>query len=145
MRWWDVEALLPAERELFGASAWTAETFWSELAHPETHSYVVAFDGDELVGYAGVLLGGSEADVQTVAVLPAVQGRGVGRVLLAELVTRAATAGAASLLLEVRADNEPAIALYSSVGFERISLRRRYYQPGDVDAWVMRLRPVVAS
>ena len=52
-------------------------------------------------------------------------------------------AGATSLLLEVRADNAPAIALYERHGFDRIAVRRRYYQPGDVDAWVMRLRPLL--
>lgn len=143
MRWWDVESLLPAERVLFGATGWTAETFWSELAHPETHWYVVAFDQDELVGYAGLLFGGGEADVQTIAVLPGAQRRGVGRALLSSLVERAAGAGATSVLLEVRADNDAAFRLYTSAGFERIAVRRRYYQPGDVDAWIMRLRPAV--
>ena len=45
-------------------------------------------------------------------------------------------------MLEVRADNEPAIALYRSFGFDRIAVRRRYYQPGDIDAHIMRLRPI---
>jgi ribosomal-protein-alanine N-acetyltransferase len=40
----------------------------------------------------------------------------------------------------VRADNQPASALYRRHGFEPISVRRRYYQPGDVDAVVMRRR-----
>jgi len=45
------------------------------------------------------------------------------------------------VLLEVRADNETAIRLYRRHGFEQISVRRRYYQPGDIDALVMQLRP----
>jgi ribosomal-protein-alanine N-acetyltransferase len=143
MRWWDIEALLPAERELFGASAWTPEVFWSELAHPETRRYVVAVEGEELLGYAGLVVPGAEADIQTVAVLPGRQGRGIGRVLLTGLVERAAADGATSLMLEVRADNAAAIALYTSAGFERLAVRRRYYQPDDIDAWVMRLRPLV--
>ncbi|MFI7588166.1 ribosomal protein S18-alanine N-acetyltransferase [Spongisporangium articulatum] len=146
MRWWDVSSLLAAEQELFGATAWSAETFWGELAHPETRHYVVAEGPDgELLGYAGLLRPGPEADVQTVAVLPAAQGRGVGKALLAELVSQAAAGGANTLMLEVRADNEPAVALYTGAGFERIAVRRRYYQPGDHDAWVMRLRPLPQS
>jgi ribosomal-protein-alanine N-acetyltransferase len=43
-------------------------------------------------------------------------------------------------MLEVRADNEPARKLYDSNGFEVLTVRRRYYQPGDVDALVMRRR-----
>jgi ribosomal-protein-alanine N-acetyltransferase len=143
LRWWDVEALIPLEQRLFGATAWSAETFWAELAHPETRWYVAAVEGPAIIGYAGLLVPGPEADVQTIAVAPAAQGQGVGRVLLDALVTRASERGATSLLLEVRADNPPAIALYRRRGFERIAIRRRYYQPDDVDAWVMRLRPLV--
>ncbi len=142
MRWWDVEALMPLERELFGATAWTPETFWSELAHPETRWYVVAEEDEQVLGYAGLLAPGLEADVQTVAVAPGAQGKGVGKKLLDALIVQAREREATSLLLEVRADNEPAIGLYRSRGFERIAVRRRYYQPGDIDAWVMRLRPI---
>jgi [ribosomal protein S18]-alanine N-acetyltransferase len=147
MRWWDLEAVLPLERQLFGPSAWSAETFWSELAHPETRWYVVAVrqSGSSVsdpIGYAGLLAPAAEADVQTIAVAPSAQGRGVGGVLLDALIEQARSRGTTSLLLEVRADNEPAIALYTGRGFERIAVRRRYYQPDDIDAWVMRLRPL---
>jgi [ribosomal protein S18]-alanine N-acetyltransferase len=145
MRWWDVETVLPLERELFGPSAWTAETFWSELAHQQTRWYVVAAlptDPDRLIGYAGLLAPDTEADVQTIAVAAQVQGQGIGGVLIDALIAEAARRCAGTLMLEVRADNEPAIALYSKRGFQRIAIRRRYYQPEDVDAWVMRLRPV---
>ena len=47
--------------------------------------------------------------------------------------------GVEAVLLEVRADNDAASRLYDRAGFEVISVRRRYYQPGDVDALVMRL------
>lgn len=143
MRWWDVERLHPLERQLFGATAWTPETFWSELAHPGTRWYVVAVgEADEILGYAGLLVPGPEADVQTVAVAPAAQGQGVGGTLLEALITRAGERGATSLMLEVRADNPAAVRLYEKRGFERVAVRRRYYQPDDVDAWVMRLRPL---
>jgi ribosomal-protein-alanine N-acetyltransferase len=154
MRWWDVERLLPLENELFGSSAWSAETFWSELAHPDTRWYVVAErpadpgpgqTALELVGYAGLLAPGPEADVQTVAVAPTCQGQGLGGILVDALIDQARLRSASTLLLEVRADNEPAIRLYSRLGFERIAIRRRYYQPEDVDAWVMRLRPLPSA
>jgi ribosomal-protein-alanine N-acetyltransferase len=143
MRWWDVERVVALERELFGATAWTAEAFWSELAHPDNRAYLVAEGADGgLLGYAGLMTSGAEADVQTLAVAPSAQGRGLGGTLLEALVERAAKDGATSMLLEVRADNAPAIALYERHGFDRIAVRRRYYQPGDVDAWVLRLRPL---
>jgi ribosomal-protein-alanine N-acetyltransferase len=152
MRWWDVERLLPVERALFGDTAWSAEAFWSELAHPDSRCYLVADADDELpgradgelLGYAGLMVSGTEADVQTVAVADTAQGRGIGARLLDALVAEAAARGATSLLLEVRADNAAAVALYTRFGFEQIAVRRRYYQPADVDALVMRLRPLPA-
>lgn len=144
MRWWDVAEVARLEQDLFGATAWSAETFWSELAQASSRRYLVARDaaGPALLGYAGLLLSGPEADVQTIGVAAHAQGRGLGRRLLGELVDLARAGGATALLLEVRADNAPALHLYGSVGFERIGVRRRYYQPGDVDAIVMRLRPL---
>jgi ribosomal-protein-alanine N-acetyltransferase len=48
-------------------------------------------------------------------------------------------------MLEVRADNGAARALYEAVGFTVLRVRPRYYQPGDVDALVMRLDLVGAD
>lgn len=142
LRWWDVAGVVPLERELFGATAWSPEVFWAELAQERTRWYVVAEDADGvLLGYAGLLHNGAEADVQTVAVAPAARRRGIGALLLRGLLGEAARCGCTSVMLEVRADNAAAIALYERFGFERISVRRGYY-PGGVDAWVMRLRPL---
>lgn len=142
LRWWDVEDLLPLEVELFGAEAWSRETFWGELAARPTRWYVVAEADGGLAGYAGLSVSGPDADVMTVAVAPTAQGRGVGGVLLRALLGEAATRGASQVLLEVHADNAAAIRLYQRHGFERIAVRRGYYQPSGADAWIMRLRPV---
>ena len=139
-RWWDVEAAHALETELF-PDAWSVETFWSELAHvPETRHYVVAEDAGALVGYAGLAVVGNQADVQTIAVAPAGQGQGLGRVLLDALVVEGRRRAATEVLLEVRDDNESAQALYRRAGFERIGVRRAYYQPGGTDALVLRLK-----
>jgi ribosomal-protein-alanine N-acetyltransferase len=139
-RWWDVEAAHAVETELF-PDAWSAETFWSELAHvPESRHYLVAEDDGAVVGYAGLAVVGHQADVQTLAVAPAAQGQGLGRLLLGALLDEARRREATEVLLEVRADNEAAQALYRRAGFERIGVRRGYYQPGGTDALVLRLR-----
>src|ERR1019366_4381829 len=54
MRWWDVDGVMDLERDLFGDECWTVAMFWSELAEPETRFYLVARDGGEIVGYAGL-------------------------------------------------------------------------------------------
>ena len=76
MKWWDLDRVLVIENDVFGATAWPAESFWGELARPDRH-YVVADDGDVL-GYAGLWLLAPDADVQTLAVTASAQGRGLG-------------------------------------------------------------------
>lgn len=140
MRWWDLEAAHRIETELF-PDAWSLEQFWSELAHvPETRHYLVADLDGEVVGYAGLICTGHQADVQTLAVARAQQGTGLGRRLLDALLAEARRRGAGEVLLEVRADNEAAQALYARAGFERIAVRRRYYPPDGTDAYVLRRR-----
>lgn len=141
LHWSDIDELVALETELFPDDAWTAASLWAELAARPRRSYVVARDDadGELSGYGGVDLGGEVADIMTMAVATHHQGRGLGRQLLDELVARAAADHAAYLMLEVRADNDAARKLYESRGFDTLTIRRRYYQPGDVDAHVMRL------
>lgn len=139
-RWWDVEVAHALEAGLF-PDAWSVETFWSELARvPESRYYLVAEDDGALVGYAGLAVVGNQADVQTLAVAPAAQGQGLGRLLLDALLDEGRRREATEVLLEVRADNEKAQAFYRRAGFERIALRRAYYQPGGIDALVLRLK-----
>jgi [ribosomal protein S18]-alanine N-acetyltransferase len=140
MRWWDVDTAVAIERELF-PDAWSVETFWAELAGvPETRYYVVAEEDGRLLGYAGLFATRHQADVQTVAVAPAAQGSGLGGVLLQDLLAEAGRRGCSEVLLEVRVDNGPARRLYERFGFEQISVRRGYYQPGSVDGLVLRRR-----
>ncbi|GAB78040.1 ribosomal-protein-alanine N-acetyltransferase [Austwickia chelonae] len=138
MRWQDIPVLAGMEAELFHHDAWSENTWWSELAGRPRRTYVVGEDEEGICGYAGLDLGGEVADVMTVAVAPRAQGRGYGRMLLDWLMSTARHAGARYLMLEVRADNDAAIGLYETAGFMRLSVRRRYYQPGDVDAYIMR-------
>lgn len=136
--WTDIPALAALDRDLFAHDAWSEPTWWAELAGRPRRDYLVLTDDDGVLGYAGLDHGGDVADVMTVAAAPRAQGRGVGSRLLDELEQRARSRGAASMMLEVRADNAAARRLYERTGYALLATRRRYYQPGDVDALVMR-------
>lgn len=90
-------------------------------------------------GYAGFWYDGDDAELMTIGVGAAYQRQGIATVLLDALIDRAREQGARRMLLEVRVDNEPALTLYRNAGFERIGLRKRYYQPGNIDAYTMAL------
>ncbi|MET8766037.1 ribosomal protein S18-alanine N-acetyltransferase [Streptomyces sp. NPDC004658] len=144
MRWWDIDVVLELERDLFPEDAWSRGMFWSELAHsrgPEaTRCYLVAESADgRVVGYAGLAAAGDLADVQTIAVARDHQGTGLGARLLTELLRAATAFECHEVMLECRVDNLPAQKLYERFGFTPIGFRRGYYQPGNVDALVMRL------
>ena len=140
MTWRDIPQLAELEQELFAADAWSAETWWAELAGRPRRDYVVLEGASGIEGYAGVDHGGDVADVMTLAVTPGRRGLGLGDLLVDTLLDKARSGGAEAVMLEVRADNDPALALYRRHGFAEVSVRRRYYQPGDVDAVVLRRR-----
>jgi len=135
----DAERCAELEAVLFpGDDPWPTAAFVRELAAPHNH-YVAARTADTLIGYGGISRLGRtppfEYEVHTIGVDPAYQARGIGRQLLDVLLDFAA---GAVVHLEVRTDNEAAIALYRSVGFEQIGLRKRYYRISGADAYTMR-------
>ncbi len=134
----DIETIGRLENELFPTDAWPLEMFYSEFSQLDTRRYIVAEVDGEAVGYAGVLVIDTTADIQTIGVLPRFEGQGIGRAMLTELLAEARRRGADNVMLEVRADNPRAQLLYARFGFVRIHTRRNYYRDG-VDAWVMRL------
>ena len=127
------------EAQLFaGDDPWPAAAFNRELASAHNH-YVAARTPDALVGYAGISRLGRkppfEYEVHTIGVDPVYQGRGIGRRMLDALL---GFADGGVVYLEVRTDNEPALALYRSMGFTQIGLRRHYYRVSGADAYTMR-------
>ncbi|WP_172120354.1 ribosomal protein S18-alanine N-acetyltransferase [Actinomyces faecalis] len=142
----DLAEVSHLERELFGGEAWSASLLADELqaaTGPEAdRGYVVVVDGDGVVvGYAGLWFGDGrgEADLLTIATVPAARRRGVATSMLRAVVRQAREAGCAGVLLEVRASNEAAQTLYARHGFRPLGRRRRYYSAPVEDAVVMRL------
>ena len=133
--WWHIPDAVALEQQLFDIQPWTPAQFWAELAADDRVLVAEVEDG-ALRGYAALAVGGDEAEVLNIAVAPAWQGHGLGRRLLQALLDAVRHAGRQRVLLEVRPDNQPALALYERSGFRRIGLRRDYYALG-VDAVLM--------
>lgn len=136
----DLPRCAELEQVLFAVDdPWSQRAFASEL--DRGHFYIGAYDSDDkLLGYAGLAVMGTgrhaEAEVHTIGVDPACQRLGVGQALLRRMLQRADELHA-RVFLEVRTDNEAAIALYQKYGFEIVGLRKRYYQPSGADAHTM--------
>lgn len=94
-----------------------------------------------VVAYGVVAMGAGEAHILNLCVSNELRGRGIGRQMLLLLLERARQAGMTETFLEVRPSNQLAIALYQSVGFVQVGLRKAYYQAegGREDALVLRL------
>ena len=132
----DLTEVHALEMQLFPADAWPREMFDAELAHP-TRQYWVATRERTIVGYAGLMCIPPVADVQTIAVAAGHEGHGLGSALLRTLHHAAVLSGGREILLEVRAENSRAQALYRRFGYEHIHTRPRYYADGH-DALIMR-------
>ena len=145
----DVGEVARLEAELFGGEAWSADLLAHELARSDgagaDRRYVVVEEGPDddgqILGYAGLWYGDGrgDADLLTIATVPRARRRGLAAAMLGELIGLARAAGCRAVLLEVRASNDAARALYARHGFTAAGRRRRYYTAPVEDALVMRL------
>jgi ribosomal-protein-alanine N-acetyltransferase len=127
------------ERRCF-ADPWSLNMLQSEV-ESQNSLYLAAIDSDNgrLAGYAGIVRILDEGHIHNVAVDLVYRKRGIGRMLIGELLTCARETGLRSIFLEVRESNTAAIALYSGFGFETAGRRKNYYQNPVEDALLMTL------
>lgn len=137
MRPGDVAEVMSVERAAY-EEGWPQTAFERELTRNTMARYIVA-EGEAggIVGFAGLWLMVDEAHVVTVAVLPEVRRRGLGRLLVHGLIEVAASHGMAVATLEVRESNAAARALYREYGFYEVGRRTRYYADNHEDAVIM--------
>ena len=122
-------------RVFAGRERWGADAIGLQLALPGAFGWLAPAGGMILARVAA-----DEGEVLTLAVDPAVQRQGLGRVLLEQAMVTARQRGAGALFLEVASGNSPGRALYGAAGFVTVGCRRGYY-PGGGDALVLR-RPL---
>lgn len=131
-----ISAVAEMEKLCF-SDPWSVNSITSELNNPLS-LWLVAMDGDKLVGYVGSqsVLGWS--DMMNLAVLPDYRRQGVGEGLVKELIKKLQEQNNTCLTLEVRSSNAPAIGLYEKMGFVQVGKRPNYYHNPKEDALIMR-------
>src|SRR5690606_36785640 len=100
---------------------WSEELMLAEGTGPNCEYFVAVAQDDfanpqaPIAGYAGLLVAGEQADLQTIAVREDLRGRGIGRLLAGHVLARAQQRGAREIFLEVRADNQVAEGLFTDL------------------------------
>jgi len=116
---------------------WSVGSITSELHNPLS-LWVVALDGDKVVGYVGSQSVMGWSDMMNLAVLPAYRRQGIGEALVNTLIDGLRERDNSCLTLEVRVSNLAAIGLYEKMGFVSVGRRPNYYHNPKEDALILR-------
>lgn len=140
MRKEDLARIEELEKELFHDDPWPQSAFLYELdGNPYAFLYVYEEDG-KICGYYDLWITFEQAQLANIGVARSYQGKGIGRQMLEDCVSRAVQAECENITLEVRVSNERAKDLYEKNGFIKAAVRRNYYADGE-DALLM-IRPL---
>lgn len=131
----DTEAVAMLEAAAF-SQPWSHQDFL-EMVEKEDALYIVAVDGEQIVGCCGVWNIGGDGNISNVLVEESLRHQGIGRLLLQTLFTWGEELGITAYTLEVRVSNAPAVHLYENLGFEREGIRPRFYKKPEEDALIM--------
>lgn len=130
-----LDQVFEIEQESYPAP-WSRQVFSSEIKNSFAH-YIVAIVNEQVAGYGGMWLVLEEAQITNVAVHPDYRMKNIGKMLMMELIRRAALMGIFKLTLEVRPSNLIARHLYTTMGFIEKGLRKKYYTDNNEDAIIM--------
>lgn len=126
------------EKVCFPADPWSEQLFRDALDSPHTAILLAEGTDGAILGYAVLSVVLDEGNLDNIAVAPNARRRGVADALLGAL-TGFGREHLAVLMLEVRASNAPAIALYEKHGFRPVGRRKNYYTEPREDAVLMTL------
>lgn len=132
---WDVPEVYAIECDNF-AQPWTREALLGEIASERSH-YLVALEGEEVIGYIGLWKIFDEGHITNIAVKKSWHGKGVGSQLVEGMLSLGHGLGIDCYTLEVRVSNSPAIHLYKKYGFEAAGIRKNFYDLPKEDAIIM--------
>ena len=125
------QAIYEVMTDVYPVSPWTLEQIQADLSQDQTW-YVLAYDGEEVIGFLAIQENLFEAEVLQIAVQKAYQGQGIASDLFATLPTDR------EIFLEVRKSNQRAQAFYKKEKMAVIAERKAYYHNPVEDAIIMK-------
>ena len=136
-----VEAVAALEAMIQRQEPWSNQTL-NELLEQDSIQLMIMNNraNDKIVGYCLYQVLFEQAEILRIGTHPDYQRQGIASKIFAKLNEELKIQAVEALLLEVRADNTPAIALYEQQGFTMIHRRKGYYQLGlqsAIDALIM--------
>lgn len=131
----DISAVSEIEKKSFSLP-WSEKSFEESIGLSHT-IFLVAEQKQQILGYCGMYQVFDEGDITNIAVLPEYRGMGIAGRLLEALFGYSAERGIADITLEVRESNAPAIHLYEKYGFERVGIRKNFYEKPVEHAVIM--------
>lgn len=127
------------EKECF-SMPWSEKSFADSLKREDTVFLVSEMEG-RIAGYIGMYICLEEADITNVAVGTAYRKQGCGKALVSAVIELAKKKQIEKIFLEVRVSNAPAISLYEKMGFQKIGIRKNFYEHPQEDAYIMQISP----
>ncbi len=131
----DCAAVAALDKECFSHPR--SEQSYTDAVDSGLSPLLAAWQDGELCGYVSGVYALDRLEILTLAVHPAYRRKGLARRLLERLFADARKQGCCVAQLEVRSQNRAALALYGSLGFEAVGLRKRYYRDPEDDAVLM--------
>jgi ribosomal-protein-alanine N-acetyltransferase len=138
----DLPEVLAIEKAAYSAP-WSEEVYRQELRNERAYFDLVKYRG-KIVGYSGMWHLASEVHIGTLATHPLARRKGIGELLLLNIIKRARELASKRVTLEVRPSNQAARKLYTKYGFQEVGRRKGYYPDTREDAIIM-ATPSIAS
>ncbi len=120
-----IEKILESDFDEF----WKPSILKSELEN-QNSKYIIAEKDNEIVGFAGIILLPDDAEITNIVTKKSERKKGIGNLLLAKIIEMAKEYKN-NISLEVNEKNEIAIKLYEKYGFEKVGMRKKYYNGID--------------
>lgn len=121
-----IEEILTTDFDEF----WTPSIFEKELNNPNS-SYFVAKQKNQIVGFGGIWKAVDDIHITNLVTKKNMRNLGIAKQILDKLIQTAKQTELASLTLEVNENNLPAIDLYEKFGFQKLGIRKKYYNNQD--------------